>query len=85
MKAGTILKDTHCLHHESLLVYLASSSKFAKCLWVVDGEVNGIQDFLVQEVLHDREHFPIVGFIDIMEVLKEIFERGIKESENGKR
>ena len=70
MKHGTIVRNLWQPSHESLLVYTGISGKYAKCLWVIDGVFHGMHDFYKADILNDREHFPIVGFINIADAIK---------------
>ena len=64
MKVGTIVKNEYQPSYESLLVYTGTSGNFARCLWVINGEFRGMHPFYANDILNDREHFPIVGFFD---------------------
>ena len=69
MKHGTILRDLYQSKHYSLFVYMGVSGKYAKCFRVVDGEFFGVYDLLKKDILNDREHYPIVGHVDIAKAI----------------
>ncbi len=69
MKHGTILRDLYQSKHDSLFVYMGVSGKYAKCFRVVDGEFFGVYDLLKKDILNDREHYPIVGHVNIAKVI----------------
>lgn len=69
MKVGTILRNEYQPSYESLLVYTGTSGKYAKCLWIINGEFRGMHSFYKHDILNDREHFPIVGFFDYKKAL----------------
>lgn len=75
MKPGTIVKNKYQPSYESLLVYTGISGQYAKCIWIINGEFRGIHNFYKNDILYDREHFPIVGFWDYKsEIVKAVSE-----------
>lgn len=64
MRHGTIVRNLWQPSYKSYLVYLGVSGKYAKCLWIINGEFHGVHDFFKRDILYDREHYPIVGFVD---------------------
>ena len=76
MKIGTIVRNTYQPSYESLLVYAGTSGRYAKCLWVLNGEFRGMHNFYKEDILRDREHFPIVGFFDY----KKEFVTGVRKA-----
>ncbi len=79
MKHGTILKNLYQPSYESLLVYIGLSGRYAKCLWLINGEFLGIRDFYKNDILYDRDHFPIVGFVDYKKVMVNAIRNGMKQ------
>lgn len=77
MKHGTILQNMWQPSYESYLVYQGVSGKYANVIWMINGRVEFGHKFYKSDILNDREHFPIVGFVDIQKVLKEAIERGL--------
>ena len=69
MKHGTIVRNMWQPGLESYLVYMGISGEYAKCLWVINGKCYGIHDFYKRDILHDREHFPVVGYVDYDKIL----------------
>ena len=78
MKHGTILKNLYQPSYESLLVFIGLSGRYAKCLWLINGEFRGIHDFYKNDILYDRDHFPIVGFVDYKKVMVNAIRNGLK-------
>ena len=81
MKHGTIVRNTYQPSYESLLVYTGISGEYAKCLWIINGEMHGIHNFYKRDILKDREHFPIVGYVDLNKVLLEAVRGGLYHAE----
>lgn len=77
MKKGTILMNKFQPSHESLLIYMGISGNYAKCLWFIDGKFYGRNNFYKKDILNDRAHFPIVGYVDYEKVLLEAVRSGI--------
>lgn len=77
MKHGTIVRNLCQPSHESLLVYLGISGKYAKCLWIIDGEFYGVHNFYKSDILKCREKFAIVGYVDYEKVLLEAVKSGL--------
>lgn len=78
MKHGTIVRNMYQPSFESLLVYTGTSGQYAKCLWLINGEFHGMHDFYKSSILHDREHFPIVGFVDYKQVMVDAIRNGVE-------
>ena len=76
MKHGTILRNMYQPSYESYLVYLGTSGKYAKYIWIINGELKGIHNFY-KNTIEDREHYPIVGYVDVKKVLKDAILGGI--------
>ena len=68
MKVGTIVRNMWQPSYESLLVYTGTSGRYARCLWVINGEFHGMHNFYKSDILNDLEHFPIVGYFDYKKV-----------------
>jgi hypothetical protein len=70
MKHGTIVQNMWQPSHKSYLVYLGTSEDYANCLWIIDGKLSDeIHKFYKRDILNDREHFPIVGYVDYKNLL----------------
>lgn len=66
MKHGTIVQNMWQPSHKSYLIYLGTSGEYANCLWIIDGKrFDEIHKFYKRDILHDREHFPIVGYVNL--------------------
>ena len=81
MKHGTIVRNMYQPSFESLLVYTGASGQYAKCLWLINGEFRGMHDFYKSDILNDREHFPIVGFVDYKQAMVDAIRSGLKQEE----
>ena len=79
MKHGTIVRNMYQPSFESMLVYTGASGKYAKCLWVINGEFHGMHDFYKSDILYDREHFPIVGFVDYKKAMVNAIRNGLNQ------
>ena len=79
MKHGTIVRNLWQPSYESYLVYMGTSGRYAKCLWLINGEYHGVHNFYKKDILYDREHFPIVGFVDYKTVLTEAILAGLEQ------
>ena len=81
MKRGTILRNLWQPSYESYLVYLGTQGKYAKCLWLINGKfVNSStkeESFYKKDILHDREHYPVVGYVAIDNVIHNAIINGI--------
>ena len=78
MKHGTIVRNMYQPSFESLLVYTGTSGQYAKCLWLINGEFHGMHDFYKSDILNDREHFPIVGFVDYKQAMVDAIRNGVE-------
>lgn len=82
MKKGTIVRNMHQPSLESLLVYMGTSGRYARCLWVINGEFHGRHNFYKDDILNNREFFPIVGYVDYGKVMVDAIRGGLfKEAE----
>ena len=79
MKHGTIVRNMYQPSFESLLVYTGTSGQYAKCLWLINGEFRGAHNFYKSDILNDREHFQIVGFVDYKQVIVDAIRNGLKQ------
>ena len=75
MKHGTILRNLWQPSLMSLFVYMGTSGKTAVGLVVIEGDSGVYVDYgnhyFKQDILNDREHFPIVGYIDLETLVKD--------------
>lgn len=78
MKHGTIVRNMYQPSFESLLVYTGTSGQYAKCLWLINGEFHGMHDFYKSDILNDREHFPVVGFVDYKQAMVDAIRNGVE-------
>lgn len=69
MKTGTIVRNMWQPDYESLLVYTGSAGQYSKMLWILNGKYEGVHNYYKRDILNDREHFPIVGYVDYKKVL----------------
>lgn len=57
----------------SYLIFLGYEDRYANCIWVVDTkkniEIKYDAHFYKKSIARDREHYPIVGHIDIDSLL----------------
>ena len=83
MKHGTILRNMWQPSYESLLVYTGASGRYAKCLWVINGEFHGMHDYFKKDILEDREHFPIVGFFDYKKAFVDAVRDAVTQDSKG--
>lgn len=83
MKHGTIVRNMCQPSRESLLIYIGTSGRYAKCLWFIDGSFFGRHDFYKNDILHDREHFPIVGYVDYEKALLDAVRSGLFQKRRG--
>ncbi len=81
MKKGTIVKNMWQPSYESLLVYMGTNGKYADVLWLVNGKFRGKHRFYKHDILEDREHFPIVGYVDYEKVMVDAIRNGTGETE----
>lgn len=79
MKRGTIMRNMYQPSYESLLVYTGLSGNYARCLWLINGEFHGMHNFYKRDILNDREHFPIVGFVDYKQVMVNAIRAGLQQ------
>ena len=79
MKHGTILKNMWQPSYDSILLYTGVSGRHAKCLWWINGEFYGMHDFNKNDIFNDREHFPIVGYVDYKKILFNAVKTGMKD------
>lgn len=77
MKHGTILRNMWQPSHESLLIYQGVSGDYAKVIWIIDGKVHHEERFYKRDILNDREHYPIVGYVDLDKVIYEVTKAGL--------
>ena len=75
MKHGTIVRNMWQPSYKSYFVYMGTSGQYAKGLSVVDTcdgddvHVNYGIHYYKDHILKDREHYPIVGYIDLKRVV----------------
>lgn len=73
MKVGTIVQNMYQPSYKSYLIYRGCSGGDAKCIWVVDTGMDIKMQlnarFPKNDVLYDREHFPIVGELDFKSLI----------------
>ena len=69
MKHGTRVRNMWQPNFESYLVYMGANDQDAYCLWFIDGKCYGIHNFPKRHILNDREHYPVVGYVDYEKVL----------------
>ena len=79
MKRGTIVRNLWQPRHESLLVYMGTDGKYANMLWLLDGKFEGKHHFYKQDILYDRENFPIVGYVNYEKVMVDAIKQGLTE------
>lgn len=82
MKHGTILRNMWQPSLKSYLVYLGLSGRYAKCLWIINGELVDnftMHNFYKKDILEDREHFPIVGYVPIEKAVANLVAEGIED------
>ena len=77
MRRGTIVRNMWQPSYDSFLVYTGIFERHAKCLWVINGKLRGIYNFFKNDIQNDREHFPIVGYVDYEKVLTDAILSGI--------
>lgn len=77
MRRGTIVRNMWQPFYDSFLVYTGISGRHAKCLWVINGKLLGMYNFFKNDIQNDREHFPIVGYVDYEKVLTDAILSGI--------
>lgn len=79
MKHGTIVRNMYQPSYESYLVYIGLSGDYAKCLWLINGEFHGLHRFYKRDILHDREHFPVVGYVDYPRAVVDMILAGLSK------
>lgn len=77
MKHGTIVRNMWQPSCDSFLVYTGTSGKYAKCLWIINGEFHGMHRYYKNDILTDREHFPVVGYVDINRAITDVILQAI--------
>lgn len=86
MRRGTVLRNLWQPTHESYLVYLGTHGEYSKCLWLLDGKFPSSgtheESFYKQDILNDREHFPIVGYVDVDKVVHDAILAEVEEQEH---
>lgn len=86
MKHGTILRNLWQPSYESYLVYIGTSGRYALCLWLVNGHFMTsaftLEKFFKNDILTDREHFPIVGYVPIEKIVHDVIIEKIGEQEH---
>lgn len=74
MERGTILKNMHQTRYDVYLVYLYSFGSNANCLKIIKTnfqiELEWECRIYKPSLMNDRNHFPIVGHIDIDDLIK---------------
>lgn len=78
MKRGTIVRNMYQPGRESLLVYRGTSGRYAKVIWVFEGKVLVGHKFYKSDILSDREHFPIVGYVDVDKLIRDAVREAVK-------
>lgn len=78
MKIGTIVRNMYQPSIESLLVYRGTSGRYANVIWLLEGKVLFGHKFYKSDILKDREHFPIVGQIDVDKLILEAVREAVK-------
>ena len=78
MKIGTIVRNMYQPSYESLLVYRGVSGDYANVVWILNGKVLFNEKFYKRDILHDREHFPIVGQVDIENLIMDAVRKAVK-------
>lgn len=70
---GTIFRNMYQPDYGSYLIFLGYEDRYANCIWVVDTkkniEIKYDAHFYKKSIARDREHYPIVGHIDIDSLL----------------
>jgi len=79
MKVGTIVRNMYQPGRESLLVYRGTTGRYAKVIWPLEGKVLFGHKFYKNDILKDREHFPIVGQIDVDKLILGAVREAVKE------
>ena len=81
MKHGTIVQNMWQPSDKSYLVYMGTSGKYANCLWIINGKLaNEIHKYYKKDILNDREHFPVVGYIDYKKILTDAVMESVKKA-----
>lgn len=78
MKIGTIVRNMYQPNLESFIVYRGVSGQYADVIWLLDGKVLFGHRFYKSDILNDREHFPIVGFVDVEKLLQGAVREAVK-------
>lgn len=84
MKHGTIVRNMYQPDFQTYFVYDGISGRNARGIKVCDtGERGVFIDFDARypkyDILDDREHFPIVGYIDIPELIEKSVKNAVAE------
>lgn len=82
MKHGTIVRNLWQPGHDSFLVYMGVSGRYARVIWLFDGKLEGIHRFYKSDILNDREHFPVVGYVNYEKVLTDAIKNGVGKMED---
>ena len=78
MKVGTIVRNMYQPGRESLLVYRGTTGRYAKVIWLLEGKVLFGHKFYKSDILNDREHFPIVGLVDVEKLVRDAIREAVK-------
>lgn len=78
MKIGTIVRNMYQPGRESLLVYRGTAGRYANVIWLLEGKVLFGHKFYKSDILHDREHFPIVGAVNIERLVRDAVREAVK-------
>lgn len=78
MKIGTIVRNMYQPSFESLLVYRGTTGRFAKVIWLLNGKVLFGHKFYKSDILNDREHFPVVGQVDVERLIRDAVREAVK-------
>ncbi|MBR3239125.1 MAG: hypothetical protein IKF99_11875 [Oscillospiraceae bacterium] len=78
MKIGTIVRNMYQPSIESLIVYRGVSGQYADVIWLLDGKVLFGHKFYKGDILNDREHFPIVGLVDVEKLVRDAVREAVK-------
>ena len=70
---GTILRNMYQPDYDSFLIFLEYKDRSAKCIWIIDThkevQIKYDTNFYKRSIANDRLHYPIVGHIDIDNLL----------------
>ena len=80
MKIGTIVQNKWQPSYDSYLIYTGTYGNYSKMLWVIDGEFHGVHNFYKRDILNDREHFPIVGFVDYKKLIVDAVKKSVEDT-----